>query len=115
MMLSTSRVYSIRALAAIPVKVNAGPRSSRGRSGRPVRGLSRRGVAEDFSDRAARCPSTAAQSWPRRFWRCEYAEAFGFPVWINRCGVLAGRGPVRQGRPGHLFILDPFLAAAGAR
>ena len=22
----------------------------------------------------------------------EYGEAFGFPVWINRCGVLAGAG-----------------------
>jgi CDP-paratose 2-epimerase len=22
----------------------------------------------------------------------EYSEAFGFPVWINRCGVLAGAG-----------------------
>jgi CDP-paratose 2-epimerase len=22
----------------------------------------------------------------------EYAEAFGFPVWINRCGILAGAG-----------------------
>ena len=22
----------------------------------------------------------------------EYGEAFGFPVWINRCGVLAGKG-----------------------
>jgi CDP-paratose 2-epimerase len=27
----------------------------------------------------------------------EYAEAFGFPVWINRCGVLAGPG--QFGRP----------------
>ena len=22
----------------------------------------------------------------------EYGECFGFPVWINRCGVLAGAG-----------------------
>ena len=22
----------------------------------------------------------------------EYGDAFGFPVWINRCGVLAGKG-----------------------
>lgn len=22
----------------------------------------------------------------------EYGEAFGFPVWVNRCGVMAGPG-----------------------
>ncbi len=27
----------------------------------------------------------------------EYGETFGFPVWINRCGVLAGAG--QFGRP----------------
>jgi len=56
-----------------------------------IRGLGPHGIAEDFSTDpplslygvSKRCAELVAQ---------EYADAFGFPLWINRCGVLAGAG-----------------------
>ena len=55
------------------------------------RGLSTKGISESFSTEpplslygtSKRCAELLAM---------EYGEAFGFPVWINRCGVLAGKG-----------------------
>ena len=55
------------------------------------RGLSTKGISESFSTEpplslygtSKRCAELLA---------LEYGEAFGFPVWINRCGVLAGKG-----------------------
>ena len=89
-MLSTSRVYSIRELAAIPMKVNRDRFQPRP-VGAAVRGLSRRGIAEDFP---AEPPLSLYGSTKRasEILACEYAEAFGFPASINRCGVLAGAG-----------------------
>jgi len=89
-MLSTSRVYSIRDLAAIPMKLNRDRFQPRP-AGAAVRGLSRRGIAEDFS---AEPPLSLYGSSKRasEILACEYAEAFGFPASINRCGVLAGAG-----------------------
>jgi len=93
-LLSTSRVYSIAPLAGLAVKASGdafvpGPREW-------PSGLSARGVAESFSTEpplslygmSKRCSEQLA---------LEYGAAFGFPVWINRCGVLAGAG--QFGRP----------------
>ena len=38
----------------------------------------------------------------------EYGECFGFPVWINRCGVLAGAGQFGKADQG-IFSLDSFF------
>ena len=54
-------------------------------------GLTSKGISEEFSTEppvslygaSKRCVELLAM---------EYGEAFGFPVWINRCGVLAGKG-----------------------
>jgi CDP-paratose 2-epimerase len=88
---STSRVYSIPPLASLKV-------TSVGRAFRPefagssqTPGLSDHGIAENF-------PAEPPLSLYGASKRCaeilalEYADAFGFPVWINRCGVLAGKG-----------------------
>lgn len=88
-LLSTSRVYSIAPLSALPVEVVDG--GYRPREFRPDIGLTAAGIDERF-------PTTPPLSLYGTSKRCaelvalEYAEAFGFPVWINRCGVLAGAG-----------------------
>ena len=121
-LMSTSRVYSVAKLAAVkiqqkgdgrweigPLKPSiAHPSKSlreneeerfrarivdRGDAGSPrsVVGISEKGISESFSTEpplslygtSKRCAELLA---------LEYGEAFGFPVWINRCGVLAGKG-----------------------
>jgi CDP-paratose 2-epimerase len=89
LMLSTSRVYSIRELAAIPVKAK-GPRFEVAAT--EIRNsLSDLGITETFSTE----PPLSLYGSSKRASEllvCEYAEAFGLPVFINRCGVLAGAG-----------------------
>ena len=90
LMLSTSRVYSIRPLAAIPVAPN-GNRFSPNLANAGVPGLSERGVDENFS---VEPPLSLYGSTKRasELLALEYGEAFDLPVFINRCGVLAGAG-----------------------
>jgi CDP-paratose 2-epimerase len=90
LMLSTSRVYSIRPLAAIPVRAD-GDRFSPSIAKPHVPGLSEQGVAEDFP---AEPPLSLYGSTKRasEILALEYGEAFNLPVFINRCGVLAGPG-----------------------
>ena len=54
-------------------------------------GVSARGIGVDFSTRApiSLYGSTKLASETLAL---EYGDAFDFPVWINRCGVLAGAG-----------------------
>lgn len=87
--LSTSRVYSIRALAAIPVEAQ-GDRFVP-RAGSPIPGFSAQGVAEEFSTEP---PLSLYGSTKRasELLACEYAESFDLPVFVLRCGVLAGAG-----------------------
>jgi len=90
-LMSTSRVYSIRPLTSIQVKsVNGAYRPEFSGPMHPL-GLSEHGISESF-------PTEPPLSLYGSSKRCaeilalEYADAFGFPVWINRCGVLAGKG-----------------------
>jgi len=87
-LLSTSRVYSASELAALPVQ------SSEDRfelQDCDVRGASSLGISEGF-------PTTAplslygASKLASETLILEYGECFDFPVWLNRCGVLAGAG-----------------------
>jgi len=89
-LLSSSRVYSVDALAGVPVEV-AG-RAFRLTPGRTLPpGLSRAGVAETFST-APPISLYGGTKLTSEILALEYGETFGFPVWINRCGVLAGAG-----------------------
>ncbi len=91
-LLSTSRVYSIKHLAAIPLTVqdNAFALDMTRQDVFPT-GLSAAGISEDF-------PTTApvslygASKLASEALALEYGATFDFPVWINRCGVLAGAG-----------------------
>ena len=94
-LLSTSRVYSIAALAGLPVE--AVGRAFRLKPDAPLPpGISPRGVDETFST-AAPISLYGATKLASEALALEYGETFKFPVWINRCGVLAGAG--QFGRP----------------
>lgn len=89
-LLSTSRVYSIRALADLPLV--AGGDSFRLDETKPLpSGVSARGVGVEFPCDApvSLYGSTKLASEALAL---EYGATFGFPVWIDRCGVLAGAG-----------------------
>lgn len=89
-LLSTSRVYSIPPLAALPVEVHDQAfRPAEG--GEWPDGLSAAGVSEQFST-AAPVSLYGATKLASECLALEYGETYGFPVWINRCGVLAGAG-----------------------
>ena len=59
-------------------------------------GISAAGIAETFSTTAP-ISIYGATKLASETLALEYGSAFGFPVWINRCGVLAGGG--QFGRP----------------
>lgn len=89
-LLSTSRVYSIKSLASIPVVVKDDAFAPDESKALPP-GVSPRGVTEDFLTTPPLSlygSSKLASEWLA----LEYGETFEFPVWINRCGVLAGAG-----------------------
>jgi CDP-paratose 2-epimerase len=89
-MLSTSRVYSITPLSKLIVEpVAQAFRLSAGQILPP--GLSAAGVSEMFSTETpiSLYGSTKLAS---EIMALEYGETFDFPVWINRCGVMAGAG-----------------------
>jgi CDP-paratose 2-epimerase len=111
--LSTSRVYSIGALAALPVEVQGCRFVARPDALPPaetndpspfafhvsritdhasrIPGFSAQGVAEEFSTE----PPLSLYGSSKRaseLLACEYAESFDLPVSILRCGVLAGAG-----------------------
>jgi CDP-paratose 2-epimerase len=88
-LLSTSRVYSIAAMAALPISHSASRFEMPPTASGP--GWSHAGITEDFSTQPpiSLYGSTKLCS---EWLALEYGEAFGFPVWINRCGVLAGAG-----------------------
>lgn len=87
-LLSTSRVYSVAALAAVPVEAAHD-------AFRPLDfsapGLSSAGVAEDFSTSPPLSLYGTAKL-ASELLALEYCNVFEFPIWINRCGVLAGAG-----------------------
>lgn len=89
-LLSTSRVYSIPALARIPVVERNGAFTVRPDTHHEP-GLGRHGVAENF-DTTPPLSLYGATKRASEVLALEYAGVFGFPAWINRCGVLAGPG-----------------------
>jgi CDP-paratose 2-epimerase len=89
-LLSTSRVYSIKELSKLPLE------EQKNRFVFPETivsypGASAKGVTERFST-SPPISLYGATKLSSEVLALEYGFAFGFPVWINRCGVLAGAG-----------------------
>jgi CDP-paratose 2-epimerase len=90
-LLSTSRVYSIPPLTSLPLEaVNDAFRLSPHAS-RLSPAVSPAGLTENFATQAP-ISLYGATKLASEAMALEYGETFGFPVFINRCGVLAGAG-----------------------
>ena len=88
-LLSTSRVYSIDALCRLPLSVDGGAFHISGKVS--PSGASGEGVDESFST-SAPLSLYGSTKLASEHLALEYYHAFGVPIWINRCGVLAGAG-----------------------
>jgi CDP-paratose 2-epimerase len=97
-LLSTSRVYSIAPLAALEMELAQAAFRPRKEQAWP-KGCSPQGVAENFSTQTpvSLYGSTKLAS---EILAQEYGAAFDLPVWINRCGVLAGAGQLGRADQG---------------
>jgi CDP-paratose 2-epimerase len=90
LLLSSSRVYSIPQLASLPLKV-CGDAFHLDVSATLPAGVSERGIGVGFST-APPLSLYGSTKLACEIMALEYGEAYGFPVWVNRCGVLAGAG-----------------------
>jgi CDP-paratose 2-epimerase len=89
-LLSTSRVYSIAPLATLPTVVQDHAFKPDASKSLPT-GLTTAGLSEDFASTAP-ISLYGATKLASEAMAMEYGETFGFPVFVNRCGVLAGAG-----------------------
>lgn len=90
LLLSSSRVYSIPALCSVPLRVRDAGFVLDDAAALPP-GLSVNGLGVHFST-AAPVSLYGATKLASEIMALEYGAAFDFPVWITRCGVLAGAG-----------------------
>jgi len=90
LLLSTSRVYSIQSLNSIPLKEEQ-DRFVPNLSQPFPAGFSGEGVNEAFSTTSP-VSLYGATKQASELMALEYADLFNFPIWINRCGVIAGPG-----------------------
>ncbi len=107
-LISTSRVYSIAELAKIKVAV-CGDAFCLRQEQCLTTGLSAAGVNEAFSTDPPislyGCSKLASEMMA-----LEYGETFGFPVWINRCGLLSGAGQFGRADQGIVaFWINSYL------
>ncbi len=89
-LLSTSRVYSVPALCSVPLVSRDTAFGWNDKAPAPP-GASKAGIDVNFSTKPplSLYGSTKLAS---EIMALEYADAFSLPVWINRCGVMAGAG-----------------------
>jgi CDP-paratose 2-epimerase len=89
-LLSTSRVYSLAALSALPMDTHNHAFTPRSADA-TIPGFSSAGIAENFSTQPPVSLYGSAKL-ASEVLALEYGEAFDFPVFVNRSGVLAGAG-----------------------
>lgn len=89
-LLSTSRVYSIPPLASLPMRVEGGGFVLDATGALPL-GVTAAGLNEDFSTAAPVSLYGTTKLCSEQL-ALEYGDAFDLPMWVNRCGVLAGAG-----------------------
>lgn len=89
-LLSTSRVYSIPPLSNLDVEIQEYAYVPASKD-TMIPGLSASGITEEFST-VAPVSLYGASKLTSEMLALEYGMTFDFPVWINRCGVMAGAG-----------------------
>jgi len=107
-LLSTSRVYSVKSLSEIPVVVEDSSFAPDLAVPLPE-GVSAHGITENFST-APPVSLYGASKRASESVALEYGQTFDFPVWINRCGVLAGAGQFGRADQGIFsFWINAYL------
>src|SRR5205085_3110460 len=89
-LLSTSRVYSIPALKALPL-TKGKEAFEWDENAKPPVGASINGLTTEFST-SPPISLYGSTKLASEALALEYHHSFSFPVWINRCGVIAGAG-----------------------
>jgi CDP-paratose 2-epimerase len=113
-LLSTSRVYAIEPLRALKLITRDEAFVPDGDQVFPA-GVGPAGVAESFST-ASPISVYGVSKLTSEQVSLEYGDAFGFPVWINRCGVLAGSGQFGRADQGIFsFWIHSYLHRAPLR
>ncbi len=90
-LLSTSRVYSIPPLVSLPLSPVNDALCLRSPASDLPAGVSSAGLDESFATQAP-VSLYGATKLASEAMALEYGETFGFPVFVNRCGVMAGAG-----------------------
>ncbi|HOW89712.1 MAG TPA: NAD-dependent epimerase/dehydratase family protein [Elusimicrobiales bacterium] len=108
-LLSTSRVYSVNALNSLKLRETSTRFEP---AGRYPEGFSARGVSEAFST-ASPVSLYGATKLSSEIMALEYADAFGFPIRINRAGVIGGPGQFGKADQG-IFSFWACARALGA-
>ena len=111
-LLSTSRVYSITPLAALPLRVRNGAFEPDLACPLPA-GLTAAGVREDFST-AASGVALRRDEARQRATRARVRASLWLPGVDQSVRCPRRRRPVRAARPGHLRLLDQQLASPPA-
>ncbi len=109
-LLSTSRVYSVRDLSALPIQEHNGAFVLDASAELP-NGVTAAGINEAFPVRQP-ISLYGATKLASEVMAIEYGLTFGFPVWINRCSVLGGAGQFGTAEQG---IFSYWLNAHAAR
>jgi len=109
-LLSSSRVYSIPALAQVPIKATGNAFRLDTSKALPA-GMSAEGIAETFSV-APPVSLYGSTKLASEILALEYGFTFQFPVWVNRCGILAGAGQFGTADQG---IISYWMHAHAAR
>ena len=93
-LLSTSRVYSAEKLARLPVENNG--EKFLIKDNYKSSGVTHIGINEEFATSSPVSLYGASKLASETLIQ-EYGKCFDFPIWINRCGVLAGAGQQARG------------------
>lgn len=109
-LLSSSRVYSVRDLTALPMRQDRNRFVLDDTSELPIC-VSAAGITEAFPVRPP-VSLYGATKLSSEIMAIEYGLTFDFPVWINRCGVLAGAGQFGTAEQG---LFSYWLHAYAAR
>ncbi|MGE0756563.1 MAG: NAD-dependent epimerase/dehydratase family protein [Pirellulaceae bacterium] len=88
-LISSSRVYSVPAMRQI--RLQAVDDQLKPQADELGRGYSAEGLTEEFSTEPP-LSLYGASKLASETLALEYAAAFGFPIWVDRCGLLAGAG-----------------------
>lgn len=116
-MLSTSRVYSINELNKISFLIKDDSFLIDINTKLP-NGVTEQGISESFSTESP-VSLYGATKLSSEIMALEYQYSFGFPVWVNRCGVIAGAGQFGKIDQGifsfwiYQYLLDKPLSFIG--